>query len=70
MVIRVTPSTVPLRPKPNRAHLEHHEKKSRELQYDHKSEDIPRLITEAFDSITVEVWKKHCNHVRNLENEY
>lgn len=32
--------------------------------------EMPELITQAFDKITACEWKKHCGHVKKIENEY
>lgn len=32
--------------------------------------EMPTLIAEAFNKITVDEWQKHCNHVKKLENDY
>lgn len=40
------------------------------LNIDHKNDEIPRLVREAFDAITVHEWTQHCKHVNRLEDEY
>ncbi|RVE45370.1 hypothetical protein evm_009999 [Chilo suppressalis] len=41
-----------------------------DVNIDHKNSEIPCLVQEAFESITVREWAQHCNHVRKLQVEY
>jgi len=45
-------------------------RKVAEVNIDHKNAEIPRLVQEAFETITVNEWAQHCKHVHKLEEEY
>lgn len=45
-------------------------RKFAEKNINREKKEIPRLIEEAFTSITSDDWKKECNHVKNVENKY
>lgn len=45
-------------------------RKVADVNIEHKNAEIPRLVREAFDAITVHEWAQHCKHVRRLEGEY
>lgn len=40
------------------------------VNIEHKNNEIPRLVKEAFDAISVNEWTQHCNHIHRLEGEY
>lgn len=45
-------------------------RKVAEINIGKPSNEMPEMVQNAFDSITVDEWRNHCSHVKKLEEEY